>query len=148
MKSNKNTEEAKALFEDANEESGGFEIDVENPGTYAFCFYNVESGEDKVITFSVDISTHEPKLEGKAAAKPEHIFPLQSSASNLQNTLQSLEKELEIVLLRFERHVKTQDSTESRVSVFTFIETLAILAVTAFQIYYVRRLVNRSKQWV
>jgi hypothetical protein len=131
-------------------DTGGFTVTADLPGTYAYCFKIESYATDVVVTFAVDVSSpHKPTKEGgSSAVKPEHIYPLQRSATNLYNYLRSLESELEVILLRIDRHVQTQDSTELRVSLLTFVETLAIAIITAFQIYYVRRLVNKSRQWV
>jgi hypothetical protein len=141
----------KAVYEETHStDTGGFTITADTSGTYSYCFKVMSYATDVVVTFAVDVSTaNKPTQEGgSTAVKPEHIYPLQRSATNLYNYLQSLESELEVILLRIDRHVQTQDSTELRVSLLTFVETLAIAIITAFQIYYVRRLVNKSRQWV
>jgi hypothetical protein len=143
----------KVVFEEENDQdTGGFTLQAGSTGTYSYCFEHVNfpSDSDLVLTFAVDVSTPSSTKtkDGISAAKPDHIYPLQRSTSNLYNTLQSLISELEVILLRIDRHVQTQDSTELRVSLLTFVETIAIAGITAFQIYFVRRLVNKSKQWV
>lgn len=133
------------LHHDVSEDSGGFNVDGNQAGTYAFCFYSLDPTQETVLTFSIDVKragASQSSNDGKQA------YPLELSASRLLHTMQSLHQELEVVLLRFERHMQTQDSLEGRVDLFTFVETGAILIVTLCQIYYVRRLVNRSRQWV
>jgi len=146
------TPETVVYEEDHEEDTGGFTLEAQEAGTYSYCFdhINFPSDTDLVLTFAVDVSAPSSvkTKDGGSAAKPDHIYPLQRSTSNLYNTMQSLVSELEVILLRIDRHVQTQDSTETRVSLLTFVETLAIAGITAFQIYFVRRLVNKSKQWV
>ena len=140
------------LFQDVSDDSGGFTVDGSEIATYAFCFHSVDPSSEKILTFSVDVSSKVLQQSKSSALKDDenkhHIYPLQGSASRLLQTMRSLHQELEVVLLRFERHMATQDVVEGRVDFFTFLETSAILIVTLGQIYYVRRLVNRSKQWV
>jgi hypothetical protein len=139
-------------------------------------------GDDKVVTFAL----HVGKGASKIPATKEHILPLQvgcapavrpeltraarrlqRTVSELARTLRSLQSQLEIILLRVERHVATQDSIEGRVNIFTLVETVragalgggvppltpppllqvAMVGVAVLQVSYVRRLVNR-KQWV
>jgi len=141
----------KVLFEEVDEDdTGGFTLTIDEAGTYAYCFEHIEypSSSELVLTFAVDVTAPAKPKDGETAVKPEHVYPLQRSTSNMYNTLQSLVSELEIILLRLDRHVQTQDSTELRVWLLTSLETLAIAGITAFQIYFVRRLVNKSRQWV
>ena len=131
-------------------DSGGFTVNVDSAGTYAYCFQHVEfpTATELVLTFAVDVTSPNKPKDAASAVKPEHIYPLQRSTSNMYNTLQSLVSELEVILLRIDRHVQTRDSTELRVWLLTSVETLAIAGITAFQIYFVRRIVNKSRQWV
>ena len=147
----KTTGTEEIIFEEADEQdSGGFTVTVEEAGTYAYCFQHIDfpTSNELVLTFAVDVTSPTKPNEGTAAVKPEHIYPLQRSTTNMYHTLQSLVSELEVILLRIDRHVQTQDSTEFRVWLLTSFETLAIAGITAFQIYFVRRLVNKSRQWV
>ena len=149
----KHTGSPQPLYDERHEEdTGGFTVTADEVGTYEYCFEHVNfpSDKDLVITFAVDVSTPS-KVKTKAgltAVKPEHVYPLQTSTSNLHHTVSSLSTEVDVILMRLDRHVLTQDSTEFRVSLLTSVETLAIAAITVFQIYFVRRLVNRSRQWV
>jgi hypothetical protein len=141
----------KVLYDEVeSEDTGGFTVNADVAGTHSYCFESVDypTATELVMTFAVDVaSAHAPKGPS-SAGKPEHVYPLQRSTSNMYNTLQSLVSELEVILIRVDRHVLTQDSTELRVWLLTALESLAIAGITAFQIYFVRRLVNKSKQWV
>ena len=136
----------KTLHTDHGLEEGGFTVMAESHGVYSFCFSdsNTASGDDKVVTFALHVGASVPK----AAATTAHILPLRRSIESLASNLGSLRSELDVILLRIERHVKTQDSTESRVWVFTLVETLALVCVSAIQVAVVRRMVDRGKQWV
>jgi hypothetical protein len=141
----------KIVYEEVEEkDSGGFTVNIDQAGTYAYCFQHVDfpTSNELVLTFAVDVTSPAKPKEGASAVTPEHIYPLQRSTTNMYNTLQSLVSELEVILLRIDRHVQTQDSTELRVWLLTTFETVAIAGITAFQIYFVRRLVNKSRQWV
>jgi len=144
-------ESDKVVYEEVEDkDSGGFTVNVDTAGTYAYCFQHIDfpSSSELVLTFAVEVTSPSKPKDGVSAVKPEHIYPLQRSTTNMYNTLQSLVSELEVILLRIDRHVQTQYSTELRVWLLTTVETLAIAGITAFQIYFVRRLVNKSRQWV
>ena len=155
------------LHSNSGQEEGGFTVAAETYGTYvslqmrrfgakvylteflprtqSFCFDDARKGaEDKIVTFALHIGQGK---KAKSHITKNHIVPLQRTVSELAKTLRSLQSQLEIILLRVERHVATQDSIEGRVNWYTLIETIAIVAVAVLHVTYIRRLVNR-KQWV
>ncbi|KAH9257727.1 hypothetical protein BASA81_004185 [Batrachochytrium salamandrivorans] len=136
-----------------NKDNDKFEIVAKTLGVYSFCFENPYPNEDesKVLTFSIDVepaSTTKHGSSGNGAAKAEHIIHITETTRDLESTIESLQTELEVILLRFSAQAESQDFTEQRVTVFTAVETLVLLVVTLGQVYYVRRLVNGNRLWV
>lgn len=134
-----------------DKDSDKFELMAKTPGVYSFCFENPYPNEDesKVLTFSIDVELASASAGGgSGAAKAEHIIHITETTRDLESTIESLQTELEVILLRFSAQAESQDFAEQRVAVFTAGKTLVLLVVTLGQVYYVRRLVNGNRLWV
>ena len=140
-------EEKPALFASRDKEEEVFETAALQYGTHSLCFYGPSGGdsESRIITLALHVGVRRPREHARKA----HMTPLENSVRSTHRTLGKVVAEQNFLKARTARHMSTQDSTEWRVMWYTVFESLFMIAVTAGQLVYVQRLVNRRAQrWV
>jgi len=113
-----------------------FEFTAEESGEFTFCFSNTNTYHDmKSITFELN-SDH--PLDGANIADRDSVSQLQEKLRNLQLTVRDVQSTQRYLRNREVRHRNTTDSTNSRVLWWSVLEAVVIVALSAFQVYYIR----------
>ena len=72
----------------------------------------------------------------------EGLIPAERELRELANNVQLFKDEQEYLVMRERVHRNTAESTNSRVKWWSIIQTALIVAVCAFQVYFVKRCVS------
>jgi len=117
-----------------------FEFKAPRLGMYKFCFHNSYSAPE-TVSFYMHVG-HIPNEHN--LAKDEHLDPINVKIAELREALESVEAEQKYLKARDTRHRITNESTRKRVIGYTLGEYFLFAAVSALQVFYIRRLFNKS----
>jgi p24 family protein beta-1 len=112
-------------------------------GQYHFCFSNKMSTlTPKTVSFVLHVqdANNNPPEAPKPGAKVEDLTPLEQSIQQLKEGFNAVSDEQEYMRMRERVHRNTSESTNARVVWWSFFEVVVLLAMSLWQIFYVRRL--------
>eukprot|EP00252_Welwitschia_mirabilis_P004751 TRINITY_DN1504_c0_g1_i1.p1 TRINITY_DN1504_c0_g1~~TRINITY_DN1504_c0_g1_i1.p1 ORF type:complete len:213 (-),score=40.34 TRINITY_DN1504_c0_g1_i1:142-780(-) len=116
------------------------EFVAQSEGIYKFCFYN-RSPYHETIDFDVHVG-HIPYYEQHA--KDDHFDPLMQQISKLEETLYTVQFEQHWLEAQTERQALLNESMSRRIIHKAIIESAALVCVSFFQVYLLRRLFDRK----
>ncbi|CEO96913.1 GOLD domain-containing protein [Plasmodiophora brassicae] len=126
----------KVVFEEERVQTESFTFTAQLAGRYKVCFYNIMSTVTaKHLTFSIAVGN---ALQAKDVAKQEHLTPLETSVVMLSQTLRGVADEQKYLKVRERVANATNESTNSRVLWWSILETIVLVAVSLWKIYYLR----------
>ncbi|KAK9718228.1 emp24/gp25L/p24 family/GOLD [Popillia japonica] len=120
------------------ESSGKYTFAANTNGVYTYCFSNkMSTMTPKVVMFNMAIG-EAPKGdtgtgEGESATKLEDMI------RQLSGSLASVKSEQEYMQVRDRIHRSINESTNSRVVMWSFFEAVILVAMTLGQVYYLKR---------
>lgn len=118
------------------EMQGSFAFYATAEGIYAVCFSNSHSAEaDKQV--SAKISVGEPPDLIKLA-KTEHLTPIEQRIKSLHESMNAVRDMQDQMREQDESHHKMTRSTRSRLLWFTLAEAVLLVAVSSWQILYLK----------
>ncbi|CAB76226.1 Endosomal protein P24B [Schizosaccharomyces pombe] len=112
-----------------------YSFTVKNPGKYMYCFYNdALDGESKEVLFNVHgvIYISDEDLDANN--------PLLGKVRQLHDTISKVKHEQEYFVARERIHRNTAESTNDRVKWWSILQTVILVSVCVFQIFYLKRL--------
>jgi len=127
----------RVVYEGVRETEGKYTFNTYIPGIFSFCFSNrMSTLTPKTVSFLITIgdSTHQPEV-----AKQENITPLGNQIMQLAEGVSSIQVEQESMKMREMAHRNTNESTNSRVLWWTIFEALVLVAMSVWQVFYLRR---------
>lgn len=127
----------KELYLGDRESNGKYTFAAHIDGNYKFCFSNkMSTMTPKIIMFSLDIGdTPKENVEDTQ----EHHNNLEQMINQLSTGLTGIKHEQEYMEVRERVHRAINDSTNSRVVLWSFFESLVLVAMTLGQVYYLKR---------
>ncbi|KAJ1986298.1 hypothetical protein H4R33_003432 [Dimargaris cristalligena] len=134
------------ILSDEAQKQGDYVLTGNLPGEYAFCFSNgVATREDKLIDFDISVED-----ESRAKHTPDHEKAgeddkVDESLHLIGAGLARVERDLKYFRTRENRNKSTVQSTQERVFYFAVMESVAIFAVAALQVFAIRTLFNTKK---
>lgn len=118
------------------ETSGKYTFSANANGIYTYCFSNkMSTMTPKVVMFNLEVGEI-PKQEEKEEPDKNK---LDSMIKDLTTSLTSVKREQEYMSVRDRIHRSINESTNSRVVLWSFFEALVLVMMTAGQIYYLKR---------
>jgi len=121
------------------ESNGKITFAAAKTGPYTYCFSNkMSTMTPKGVMFSMDIA--EPQAAAAAGADGEaHPNKLGEMIKELSTALVGVKHEQEYMEVRDKIHRKINESTNSRVVMWSFFEAIVLVAMTVGQVYYLKR---------
>eukprot|EP01103_Thecamoeba_quadrilineata_P020370 TRINITY_DN86_c0_g2_i1.p1 TRINITY_DN86_c0_g2~~TRINITY_DN86_c0_g2_i1.p1 ORF type:complete len:191 (-),score=24.39 TRINITY_DN86_c0_g2_i1:31-603(-) len=127
-----NGPDQRVLVEAYKESEGKHSFTSASAGEFRICFSNKFSHvSDKVINFLIEDSNS--KL-----AKIDDVGPLEKGVLQLSEAIHNIKTENKYMRLRERAHRDTTESTNARVLWLTFAETLMLISVSLYQLYYLK----------
>ncbi|KAF5280726.1 hypothetical protein FQA39_LY18009 [Lamprigera yunnana] len=129
--------DGKVIHTGQRETSGKYTFAAHAPGVYTYCFSNkMSTMTPKVVMFNMQIgepTKHETGKDGESTTKLEDMI------RELSGALTGVKHEQEYMQVRDRIHRSINDSTNTRVVMWSFFEALILVAMTFGQVYYLKR---------
>eukprot|EP00088_Acartia_fossae_P023815 TRINITY_DN24818_c0_g1_i1.p1 TRINITY_DN24818_c0_g1~~TRINITY_DN24818_c0_g1_i1.p1 ORF type:complete len:203 (-),score=41.10 TRINITY_DN24818_c0_g1_i1:329-937(-) len=128
--------DSKPIHQGERESNGKYTFSAENDGIYRYCFSNKMSAmTPKIVMFNMDITeaTKEHEDGGVDQNKLEEMI------QELGTTLTGVKHEQEYMAVRDRIHSSINDSSNSRVVLWSVFEAVVLLSMSIGQIYYLKR---------
>jgi len=128
--------EGSMIHQEPKASSGKYTIEANKDGPYKYCFSNkMSTVTPKVVMFSIETARQvQHKMSG--AEDQENV---RGMLKDLDNAMAGVKHELEYLSVRDRIHRRINESTNTRVVVWTWIEFLILVAVSFGQIMYIKR---------
>lgn len=128
--------EGQEIITRERESNGKITFAAGTAGAYTYCFSNkMSTMTPKGVMFSMDIGEPQPVVEEGA----DHPNKLSEMIKELSTALVGVKHEQEYMEVRDKIHRKINESTNSRVVLWSFFEAVVLVAMTLGQVYYLKR---------
>ncbi|CAD8158545.1 unnamed protein product [Paramecium octaurelia] len=124
----------------AGKKEAVFSVNITEPGDYQFLFDNERGSSDQMVTFALDI--HNATYEH---IKHHDLDPLVKQIQHLQNGINDIMFETKFSQQRRESGYESMQTTHQRLFYFTILETLVIIAVSVWQVYYIKSIIDNRR---
>ncbi|PSN56727.1 Transmembrane emp24 domain-containing protein [Blattella germanica] len=132
--------DGKIIYQGERETSGKYTFAAHMGGVYTYCFSNqMSTMTPKVVMFNMDIGESPKDQSGDASQGQDDHNKLQEMIKELSTTLTGVKHEQDYMQVRDRIHRSINESTNSRVVLWSFFEALVLVAMTMGQVYYLKR---------
>ena len=128
------------VFEKKGKKEVIFTIEAKRQGIYLFTFESKKIIGSQPITF-----TYNSGNSSNTVLKSEHLTPVETNLMEIQKSIKDFQVDNQFAQLRQETHFKTVASANRNVFWFSLVESLGVVAVTAWQIYYIKKLLDNRR---
>ena len=128
------------IFERKDKKEALFYLEVKRVGNYVFSFKNTKVIQGHSITFAYNSGN-----STNTVLKSEHLTPVENSLVGIQKSIKDFQVDNQFAQLRQETHYKTVSSANRNVFWFSLLESIGVIGVTAWQIYYIKRLLDNRR---
>jgi len=119
------------------ESNGKITFAAGKTGPYTYCFSNkMSTMTPKGVMFTMDIGEPQPVQPADGEAHPNKLSEM---IKELSTALVGVKHEQEYMEVRDKIHRKINESTNSRVVMWSFFEAIVLVAMTVGQVYYLKR---------
>lgn len=123
------------IFERHEEAEGLFHFRTTASGTYTFVLGNHKWLQDKIVTFAVG-KGNDTHLQS------EHLETLEDQIRTIDRTLIDIQTESTYLWIRQKSHMIAVETIHSRVLAFCIVEFVILVAISGFQVYYIKGLLS------
>ncbi|KAH8387445.1 hypothetical protein KR093_007138 [Drosophila rubida] len=132
--------EQHVMHESEKESSGKFTFVAPTKGVYTVCFNNERSSmTPKMVMFSIELGDTPVRAPGAPGQEEVGHTKLEDMIRELSGTLTSVKHEQEYMHVRDKIHRSVNESTNSRVVLWSTFEALVLVLMTVGQVYYLKR---------
>lgn len=136
--------EGKTIYQGERETSGKYTFAAHMGGVYTYCFSNrMSTMTPKVVMFNMEIGespSAKDQETGQAGVPGQDDHnKLQDMIKELSTTLTGVKHEQEYMQVRDRIHRSINESTNSRVVMWSFFEALVLVAMIMGQVHYLKR---------
>eukprot|EP01132_Coremiostelium_polycephalum_P002689 gene2689-3335_t len=125
------------VYSGVRETEGAKTLRSSYAGVYSFCFSNkMSSLTDKTVSFMLVVGDNSPMRD---VAKKGDLTPLTRSIMLLSDGVNAIKNEQTYFRMREAAHRNTAESTNSRILWWSVFEAFLLVAMSIWQIYYLRR---------
>ncbi|KAJ6638620.1 Transmembrane emp24 domain-containing protein 2 [Pseudolycoriella hygida] len=129
-----------SIYQGERESSGKYAFAAHNSGVYTYCFSNkMSTVTPKTVMFTVDIGEAPSGPVGAANEADAGHTKLEDMIRELAGTLTGVKHEQEYMNVRDKIHRSINESTNSRVVMWSTFEALVLVIMTVGQVYYLKR---------
>jgi p24 family protein beta-1 len=128
------------IFERNAEKEGIFYFEVARQGTYVFKFKNNKVLKSHLITFAFNSGNFTDKIQTS-----DLINPVEEKLLSAEKGIKDFQADNQFAQIRQETHFITVASANSNVFWFSLLESIGVIAATALQIYYVKKLLDNRR---
>ncbi|XP_058834195.1 transmembrane emp24 domain-containing protein 2 [Topomyia yanbarensis] len=130
----------KVIYQGEKESSGKYTFSAYETGIYHYCFSNKMSTlTPKVVMFSMEIGEAPKGTIGAVNEGEVGHTKLEDMIKELSGTLTSIKHEQDYMHVRDRIHRTINESTNSRVVMWSVFEALVLVVMTVGQVYYLKR---------
>ncbi|XP_058461258.1 transmembrane emp24 domain-containing protein 2 [Malaya genurostris] len=130
----------KVIYQGEKESSGKYTFSAYETGVYHYCFSNKMSTlTPKVVMFSMEIGEAPKGTIGAVNEGEVGHTKLEDMIKELSGTLTSIKHEQDYMHVRDRIHRTINESTNSRVVMWSVFEALVLVVMTVGQVYYLKR---------
>lgn len=128
--------DGRMIHQEPKTSSGKYTIEADKDGPYKYCFSNkMSTVTPKVVMFSIETAR---QVQYKLTGSQDHE-KLNEMVKELSASMTGVKHELDYLTVRDRIHRRINDSTNSRVVVWTWVEFLILLSVSLGQVIYLKR---------
>ncbi|EDV92427.1 transmembrane emp24 domain-containing protein 2 [Drosophila grimshawi] len=128
------------MHESEKESSGKYTFVAPAKGTYTVCFNNERSSmTPKQVMFSIEKGDAPQRAPGAPGEEEVGHTKLEDMIRELSGTLTNVKHEQEYMHVRDKIHRSVNESTNSRVVLWSTFEALVLVLMTVGQVYYLKR---------
>uniref|UniRef100_A0A1E1W4S5 GOLD domain-containing protein n=1 Tax=Pectinophora gossypiella TaxID=13191 RepID=A0A1E1W4S5_PECGO len=127
------------IYKGERESSGMYTFSAPTSGRYTYCFSNkMSTMTPKVVMFNLEVGDAPHKQTGEKEEAVDHN-KLEDMIKELATTLKTVKHEQEYMQVRDRIHRSINESTNSRVVMWSIFEASVLLVMTVGQVYYLKR---------
>ncbi|XP_005183552.2 transmembrane emp24 domain-containing protein 2 [Musca domestica] len=128
------------MHQSVKESSSRLTFAAVTTGVYTVCFDNSKSSmTPKMVMFSIDVGESPHRAPGAPGEDEVGHTKLEDMIRELSGTLTSVKHEQEYMHVRDKIHRSINESTNSRVVLWSTFEALVLVLMTVGQVYYLKR---------
>mmetsp|Transcript_2428 Transcript_2428/g.8671 ORF Transcript_2428/g.8671 Transcript_2428/m.8671 type:complete len:216 (-) Transcript_2428:27-674(-) len=138
------------IYAGRREKAGRYFFVTHVKGPYRMCFSNkMSTVTSKTVNMVLNIGVQRSEeeivrsimagREGQDLPNIPHLMELQSSIMQLADGLYSIQREEKYLRIRERVHRDTSESTNARVLGWSLVETIVLIGISLWQIFYLRR---------
>lgn len=131
------------------ERQGDYVFTGNSYGEYTFCFSNeMSTFVEKLVDFEITIENEirpDFKLDSSGKEQPAKVTEMEETLYRLGNGITNIARTQKYFRSRENRNSATVASTKGRIAWFAFLESMAIVAMAACQVFIVKNFFNTKR---